>query len=60
MTYKCVKKSDFGLMANGYRRLLSADKLAKITKFRKCETPLMEPARAKASPFPETRDLGRG
>lgn len=29
-------------------------------KFRKCETPLVEPERARASPFPETRDLGRG
>ena len=56
----CQKSLIFGLMANGYRRLLSADKLAKITKFRKCETPLMEPERAKASPFPETLDLGRG
>ena len=60
MTYKYVKKSAFSLMANGYRRLLSADMHATITKFRKCETPLMEPARAKASPFPETLDLERG
>ena len=30
----------------------------KILKFRKCETPLVEPERAKASPFPEGRDLG--
>lgn len=29
-------------------------------KFRKCETPLVEPERARARPFPETRDLGRG
>lgn len=29
-------------------------------KFRKDETPLVEPERARASPFPETRDLGRG
>ena len=27
-------------------------------KFRKCETPLMEPARAMVSPFPEGRNLG--
>ena len=27
-------------------------------KFRKCETPLLEPAWALVSPFPETRDLG--
>ena len=27
-------------------------------KFRKCETPLMEPVRAMVSPFPEGRDLG--
>ena len=29
-------------------------------KFRKCETPILEPARAKVSPFPEGRDLGWG
>ena len=50
----------FSLMANVYCRLLSADMHAKITKSRKCETLLMEPVRAKESPFPETRDLGRG
>ena len=42
----------FSLMANVYCRLLSSDMHAKITKSRKCETPLMEPATAKASPFP--------
>ena len=30
----------------------------KMLKFRKCETPLVEPERARASPFPEGRDLG--
>ena len=54
------KSPIFSLMANVYCRLLSADMHAKITKSRKCETLLMEPVRAKASPFPETRDLGRG
>ena len=29
---------------------------AYLLKFRKCETPLLEPARARASPFPEGRD----
>ena len=29
-----------------------------MLKFRKRETPLLEPARAKVSPFPEGRDLG--
>ena len=48
-----------GLMANGLCLFLSSDVRTKITKFRKCETPLMEPEMAKASPFPETRDLGR-
>ena len=27
-------------------------------KFSKCETPLVEPERARVSPFPEGRDLG--
>ncbi len=31
---------------------------AYLLKFRKCETPLLEPARARASPFHEGRDLG--
>ena len=30
----------------------------KLLKFRKGETPLIEPARAMLSPFPEGRDLG--
>ena len=30
----------------------------RLFKFRKCETPLIEPARARVSPFPEGRDLG--
>ena len=29
-----------------------------VFKFRKCETPLIEPARAMVSPFPEGRDSG--
>ena len=52
MTYKCAKKSDFWTVVDGICRLLSSGVHAKITEFRKCETPLMEPARAKASPFP--------
>ena len=50
----------YGLMAVGICRFLSSSVRTKITKFRNCETPLVEPGRAKVSPYPEGRDLGRG
>ncbi len=46
-----------GLYGKSKENLLN---LLVIVKFRKRETPLFEPAMARASPFPEGRDLGRG
>ena len=45
-----------GLYGKSKENLLN---LLVIVKFRKRETPLFEPAMARASPFPEGRDLGR-
>ncbi len=46
-----------GLYGKSKENLLN---LLVIVKFRKRETPLFEPAMARASPFPEGSDLGRG
>ena len=48
------------LIAHELVKVNASAHIDKILKFRKCETPLLEPARAKVSPFPEGRDLGRG
>ena len=56
----CNKFSSVFRFSELKRNFVDGIKRYKKLKFRKCETPLMEPARAMVSPFPEGRDLGWG
>lgn len=42
----------------GFFVIVSGKNVFLYLKFRKCEIPLLEPARAMVSPFPEGRYLG--
>ena len=42
----------------GFFVIVSGKNVFLYFKFRKCEIPFLEPARAMVSPFPEGRDLG--